>query len=165
MSRISALHDPGNAGKLLELRELRAGAAAAGVTIDPVELRTAEDVERSFATMAQSPPHALIVLTDGVTTAHQPRIVANAARLKLPAIYQDSDFIRVGGLMSYGLNVCQHFARSAHHVDRILRGAKPADLPAELPTTFELAINVKTARELGITLPPTLIALADEVIE
>ena len=133
--------------------------------IEPIGLRTAEDVDNAFAAMARAPPQGLITLVDGVTLIHLRRIVDHAARLKLPTMYEERAFVDAGGLMSYALNYCRHFRRSAFYVDKILRGAKPTDLPVELPTTFEYIINLKTAAALGLTLPPTLLALTDEVIE
>jgi putative tryptophan/tyrosine transport system substrate-binding protein len=115
--------------------------------------------------MVKTRPEALIVPSDGVTLGSLRRIVELAATIRLPAIYQTRDFVEAGGLMSYGPNVCQHHRRAASYVDRILKGARPVDLPVELPTTFELLINVKTAKALGLEIPPTLLALADEVIE
>jgi putative ABC transport system substrate-binding protein len=164
-SRIAVLHDPTNPGKALDMRELLSSGKVLGVEVDDVPLRTAEDVDNAFAVMAKPPPHALIILVDGVTQINLQRIVDHAARLRLPAMYEDREFVEAGGLMSYALNFCQHFRRSATYVDKILKGAKPADLPVELPTTFEFVLNLKTAKTLGLALPPTLLALADEVIE
>jgi putative ABC transport system substrate-binding protein len=164
-SRIAFLYDPANEGKLLELRELQASAQVLGVALEPRELRTSDDIENAFMAMAKTRPEALIVPSDGVTLGSLRRIVELAATIRLPAIYQTRDFVEAGGLMSYGPNVCQHHRRAASYVDRILKGARPVDLPVELPTTFELLINVKTAKALGLEIPPTLLALADEVIE
>jgi ABC-type uncharacterized transport system substrate-binding protein len=164
-SRIAFLYDPANEGKLLELRELQASAQVLGVALEPRELRTTEDIESVFTAMAKTRPEALIVPSDGVTLGGLRRIVELAAMIRLPAIYQTREFVEAGGLMSYGLNVCQHHRRAAIYVDKILKGARPVDLPVELPTTFELLINAKTAKALGLEIPATLLALADEVIE
>jgi putative ABC transport system substrate-binding protein len=164
-SRILVLHDPTNTGKRNEVGELQANGKVLGVEIEPIGLRTAEDVDNAFAAMTRAPPQGLITLVDGVTLIHLRRIVDHAARLKLPTMYEERAFVDAGGLMSYALNYCRHFRRSAFYVDKILRGAKPTDLPVELPTTFEYIINLKTAAALGLSLPPTLLALTDEVIE
>jgi len=105
----------------------------------------------------------MLVLSDGATQKYLHRLIEHAARIKLAAIYQDRAFVDASALMSHGLNICRHFEHAAHHVDKILRGAKPADVPVELPTTFDLVINLNSGKALDI--PPTLIALADEVIE
>jgi len=164
-SHIAFLYDPTNEGKLLELRELQASARVLGVAIEPREQRTSDDIESAFTAMANARPHALIIPSDGVTLGGLRRIVELAAAIHVPAIYQTREFVEAGGLMSYGLNVCQHYRRAAFYVDKILKGAKPVDLPVEQPTTFELLINVKTAKALGLEILPTLLALADEVIE
>ncbi|MBI3371460.1 MAG: ABC transporter substrate-binding protein [Betaproteobacteria bacterium] len=164
-SRIAFVYDPANAGKLLELQELRASAPVRGVSIEPHEVRTPADIERAFAAMTKSPPGALIIPADGVTNSSLRRIVALAAKIRRPAIYQTREFVDAGGFMSYGLNTCQHFRRAASYVDRLLKGAKPGDLPVEQPTTFELVINLKTAKALGLTIPRELLLRADEVIQ
>jgi putative tryptophan/tyrosine transport system substrate-binding protein len=164
-SRFAFLYDPANEGKLLELRELQASAQVLGVALEPRELRTPDDIENAFMSMAKTRPEGLIVPSDSVTLGSLRRIVELAAAIRLPAIYQTRDFVEAGGLMSYGLNVCQHHRRAASYVDKILKGARPVDLPVELPTTFELLINVNTAKALGLEIPPTLLAIADEVIE
>jgi putative tryptophan/tyrosine transport system substrate-binding protein len=164
-SRIAFIYDPRNYGKVLELRELQTAAPRLGVTLNARELRSPKDVEIAFAEMAQTRPDALVVPSDGRTLAGLRTIVDLAAKMRLPAIYQTREFVKAGGLMSYGLNVCDHHRRGASYVDRILKGAKPADLPVEQPTTFELFINAKTAKALGLTIPSTLLARADEVIE
>jgi putative tryptophan/tyrosine transport system substrate-binding protein len=164
-SRIAFLYDPANEGKLLELREVQASAQVLGVTLEPRELRTSDDIERAFTTMARTRPEALIIPSDGVTIGSLRQIIGLASAIRIPAIYQTREFVEAGGLMSYGLNVCQHYRRAASYVDKILKGARPVDLPVEQPTTFELLFNVKTAKALGLEIPPTLLALAHEVIE
>lgn len=122
-------------------------------------------MDAAFQEMVQSPPKALIVFVDAVTISNQQRIVDGANRLGIPAIYQERSFVEAGGLMSYALNYCAHFHRAAAYVDKVLRGEKPSALPVEQPSTFELIVNAKTAKALGITIPPTVLALADHVIE
>jgi ABC-type uncharacterized transport system substrate-binding protein len=164
-SRIAFLYDPANEGKLLELQELQASTPVLGVTLEPREMRKSDDIKSAFTAMARMRPDALIIPSDSVTLGGLRQIVELAAAIRLPAIYQTREFVEAGGLMSYGLNVCHHFRRAASYVDKILKGARPVDLPVEQPTTFELLINVKTAKALGLEIPPTLLALADEVIE
>jgi len=164
-SRVAFLYDPTNPGKRLELQELRASGPVLGVAIEAHEVRTAGDIEGAFAAMTQAPPGALIIPSDSVTVDGLRRIVALAAKIRRPAIYQSREFVDAGGFMSYGLNVCQHFRGAASHVDKILKGAKPANLPVQQPTTFELIINRKTAKALGLEVPPSLLARADEVIQ
>lgn len=163
--RVAVLHDPSNIGKQLDVRMLGESGLALGVTIDPLGLRNAEDIDTAFATIAKTQAGALIVLVDGVTLSHVKQIVTNAARLRLPAIYQERTFVDAGGLMSYALNNCQHFQRAAAYVDKILNGQKPSSLPIEQPATFQFVVNLKTAKALGLDLPPKILAFADEVIE
>jgi putative ABC transport system substrate-binding protein len=164
-SRVAFIYDSANHGKLLELQELQEVAPALQVTLEPHEMRSDGDVEIVFFEMTQTRPDALIVPSDHRTLNRLQHIVELVARMKLPTIYQTREFVEAGGLMSYGLNVCEHHRRGATYVDKILKGAKPADLPVEQPTTFELVINLKIAKALGITVPPSLLARADEVIE
>jgi putative ABC transport system substrate-binding protein len=164
-SRVMVMRDANNQGKTLEVQELKEAAGKLGVELSIQEVRTGEDIDQAFAATPMGGSTAAIILQDGVTYAHRQRIVDHAARAALPAIYQIREFADAGGLMSYGLNYCQHFKRAAYYVDRILRGAKPSDLPVEQPTTFEFIINLKTVRSLGLTIAPSLLARADEAIE
>jgi putative ABC transport system substrate-binding protein len=135
------------------------------MAIEPHELRSTADIEDAFAAMAKSPPGALVVPTDRVTLAGMAQIVSLAAKLRRPAVYQTREYVEAGGLMSYGLDICQHFRRASAHVDKILKGASPGDVPVELPSTFDLVINLKTAKALGLKIPAALLARADRVIE
>ncbi len=164
-NRFAVLYDPSNPGKQLDVRGLQDSGRAMRVDIEPMPLRGAASVDVAFATMAKTPPGALIVLVDSITLSNRQSIVEQAARLRRPAIYQERAFVEAGGLMSYALNYCAHFGRAAAYVDKLLKGAKPTDLPVEQPTTFEFVINLKTAKALGLTIPPTMLALADKVIE
>ena len=128
-------------------------------------MRSSEELPEAFSKITRENCDGLIILQEGVTLGSRKQIVEYAERSHLPAIFQVREFVEVGGLVSYGLNYCQHFRRGATYVDKILRGALPADLPVELPIKFELVINVKTAKALGLEIPPTLLATADEVIE
>jgi putative ABC transport system substrate-binding protein len=163
--RFAVLHDPSNPGKQLDIRFLQESGRPAGLEFEPVPLHNANDIDPAFQAMAKTPPGALIVLVDAITLSNRQSIVEGIARLKLPAIYQERAFVELGGLMSYALNYCAHFARAAAYVDRILRGERPSNLPVEQPATFELVINLKTAKAQGVNVPPTMLALADRVIE
>jgi ABC-type uncharacterized transport system substrate-binding protein len=163
--QVAVIHDPNNSGKQLDIRLLREAAEALGVTINPLGVTNADDIEIAFKTLSATKPGALIVLVDGVTLSHSQEIVLLAAEQRLPAIYQERTFVERGGLMSYALNYCQHLARVANYVDKILKGEKPSNLPIEQPSTFQFVVNLKTAKTLGVTLPPKILAFADEVIE
>jgi putative ABC transport system substrate-binding protein len=128
-------------------------------------MREAGEMERAISAFALSPNGGLIVMVGGAAARHRDLIVEMAARHKLPAVYFERSFVAAGGLFSYGPNYVDQFRRAAGYVDRILKGDKPADLPVQAPTKYELIINLKTARALGLTVPPSLLARADEVIE
>jgi putative ABC transport system substrate-binding protein len=144
---------------------IQAAAPSVGVEVSPIDLREPSQIERSIATFAQSPNGGIIVAASGIGATNINLIITAAARYKLPAVYISQPFVVAGGLISYGPNFADQYRRAAGYVDRILRGEKPADLPVQAPTKYELAINLKTARALDIVVPPTLIAGADEVIE
>ncbi|HLH91667.1 MAG TPA: ABC transporter substrate-binding protein [Xanthobacteraceae bacterium] len=163
--RVAVLYDTANPGKLLDFFELQNAGATARIEIVSAGVRASSDLDQAFAMILQSHCNGLITLQDGVTLGSRARIVAFAAANRLPAIYQIREFADAGGLMSYGLNYCQHYRSAAPYIDRILKGAKPVDLPVELPTTFELVINLKTAKALGLEIPAILAAIADEIIE
>jgi putative tryptophan/tyrosine transport system substrate-binding protein len=129
-----------------------------------MEVRSLDDLERLFAVLTREPADALFVDADAFFLPHRIRIVELAATSRLPALYQSRDYVEAGGLMSYGLSAPEIVRYAATYVDKILKGAKPADLPVEQPTTFKLVINLKTAQTLGLTIPPTLLFQADEVI-
>jgi putative ABC transport system substrate-binding protein len=161
----AVLYDPNNPGKQIDVRDLQDNARTLGVTVEPAPTPNAAAVETAFAAMADKRPGALIVLVDAVTINNRQTIVDHAAKLRLPAIYQERTFVTEGGLMSYALDYCAHFARAAAYVDKILKGEKPSNLPVEQPSTFELVVNLKTAKTLGVSVPPTILAVADHVIE
>ncbi|MGC2643588.1 MAG: ABC transporter substrate binding protein, partial [Pseudolabrys sp.] len=127
--------------------------------------RDAGEIERAIATFARSPNGGLILTGSGLSIFHHNLIIALAARHKLPAVYYERFFVTGGGLISYGPDRIDQFRRAAGYVDRILKGEKPADMPVQAPTKFQMVINLKTAKALGLTVPPTLLASADEVIE
>src|SRR5262249_41133014 len=136
-----------------------------GIELRPVNMRDADEIERSIAAFARSPNGGLIVTASTSAIIHRELITTLAARNKLPAVYYTRYWIAGGGLMSYGPDFRDQFRQAAGYVDRILKGEKPADLPVQAPTKYELVINLKTARALGLEVPPSLLARADEVIE
>jgi putative ABC transport system substrate-binding protein len=136
-----------------------------GVEVSPIEVRDAPEIERAVTAFARSTNGGLIVSGSGLAIAHRDLIITLAARQRLPAVYFQRFFVTSGGLISYGPDPIDPHRRAAGYVDRILKGEKPADLPVQAPTKYELAINLKTAKALGLHVPPTLLARADEVIE
>ncbi len=164
-SRMAALFDQASVSREGSLRDMETAATALGVRLHEVSVREASEFDAAFATMARDSAGGLVVWTSPLTLRYRARIVQLAATHHLPAMYGFGEFARVGGLMAYGPSVREMFRRAATYVDRILKGAKPADLPVEQPTTFELVINLKTAKALGLTIPPSLLARADQVIQ
>jgi putative ABC transport system substrate-binding protein len=146
-------------------REIQGTAKALKATSQRYEISGPDDIEHAFASLIKSRPQGLIVLPHAVTNARRTRIVSLAAEHRLPGMYPDSQYVAAGGLMSYAANFSDLHRRAATLVDKILKGARPADLPIQQPTTFELVINLKTAKALGLTIPPSLLARADQVIE
>jgi putative ABC transport system substrate-binding protein len=140
-------------------------APALGVDVTVINLRDAGEIERAVTAFAGSPNGGLIVTTSPLAIAHRELIIALAAKHKLPAVYWRRGFVASGGLISYGFDVLQQFRGAAGYVDRILTGEKAADLPVQAPTKYELVINLKAAKALGLDVPPSLLARADEVIE
>jgi putative ABC transport system substrate-binding protein len=165
VTRAAVLRDPGIASGIGQFAALQAVAPSLGVELTPLDIRDAGEVERGIATFARAPNGGLIVTASPAATRRRTLIVALAARHKLPAVYTERPYVAAGGLISYGPDFVDQFRRAAGYVDRILKGEKPADLPVQAPTKYELVINLKTAKALGITVPPTLLARADEVIE
>jgi putative ABC transport system substrate-binding protein len=140
-------------------------APALGTQVSPINMRDADEVERAVAAFARSPNGGLIATGGGTTQRHRNLIIALAARHKLPAVYFERFFVAAGGLASYGPSQIEQYRRAAGYVDRILKGEKPADLPVQTPVKYELTINLKTAKAMGLTLPATLLSRADDVIE
>jgi len=168
VSRVAALWQPGGQGEPTEKDMLKAAEVAAralGVRLQFVEARGPENFERAFSEMTRAPAGAPTVLPSNMFISERRRLVDLAAKNRLPAVYPWREFVDAGGLMSYGLNVADLFRRAATYVDKILKGAKPADLPVEQPTKFELVINLKTAKILGLTIPQPLQQRADQMIE
>jgi len=162
---IAVVLNPKNPQSRIELNEMQAAARTLGLQVHPIEIASEATFDEAFADLTKSVAQAVIVLTDPILFSERKRIVALANRSRLPAIYFFREFVKEGGLMSYGPSDADLFRRSAIYVDKILKGMKPSDLPVEQPTKFDLAINLKTATVLGLTVPPSLLARADEVIE
>ena len=163
--RVAILSNPANAYHQLAIRELTVAARSLGVQLQLLEARGPNEFDGAFAAMAKERVGALLVLSDAVLNSHRTRLADLAARSRLPAAYGVRESVEAGGLMSYGPSFLDLFRRAATYVDKILKGAKPADLPVEQPTKFELVINLKTAKALGLTIPPSLLQRADQVIE
>ena len=147
------------------VRTAETAAPSLGIELVPNPISNATDIERSIDTFAQVPNGALLMVSDGTTIVYRELVIALAARHRLPAIYLFRSFVTAGGLMSYSTNQGDQFELAASYVDRIMRGAKPSDLPVQAPTKYETTINLKTAKALGLTVPPGLLVAADEVIE
>jgi putative tryptophan/tyrosine transport system substrate-binding protein len=161
---LAVLVDVGFAQSALEMDEVKAAARKFGIDLTPLEIRQAQDIAPAFATL-KAPADALYVVGDSLLNANATAIVMLALGARLPTIFNNRSFVGPGGLMSYGPNIVDQYRRAADYVDKILRGAKPGDLPVEQPTKFELVINLKAAKALGLAIPTTLLATADEVIE
>ena len=164
LRRLAVLVDVGYPSAVLELRELQTAARALGLEIAPLEILRAEDIAPAFATLGGK-ANALFVSQDALTVANHMRIITLALGARLPTMFDGRNFVQAGALLSYGPNFPAMFRRAAELVDKILHGAKPADIPIEQPTKFELIVNLTTAKALGITIPETLLARADEVFE
>ena len=164
LRRLAIMANIGYPGAVLEMGEVHAAARTLGLEIITLEIRRADDIARAFETL-KSRAEALFVLADPLINTNQARINALAVDARLPTMSGFRDYVETGGLMSYGPNYPDLFRRAADYVDRILHGAKPGDIPVAQPTKFDLVINLKTAKALGLEIPPTLLARADEVIE
>jgi ABC-type uncharacterized transport system substrate-binding protein len=165
VSRVAYLVNPDNASTITTLAEMKLAAASADMTVIGVEVGSGTDFDGAFTAMLRARPDALLVSNDPLHQLHIDWIIAFLAQHRLPSMFQAKENVAAGGFMAYGASVPDLFRRAAGYVHRILQGTRPADLPIELPTKFDLAINLRTARALGLDLPPLLIARADEVIE
>jgi ABC-type uncharacterized transport system substrate-binding protein len=165
VTQAAVLRDAATSSGPAQFAAIQAVAPSLGIEVNPIGVRDAGEIERSISTFARLPMRGLIVTGSALTAVHHDLIVTLAARHKLPAVYFQRFFVTAGGLISYGGNYADQFRRAAEYVDRILKGEKPADLPVQAPTKYELAINLKTAKALGLDISPTLLARADEVIE
>ena len=165
VTRVAVLRDPTQGSATGQFGAIQTVAPSLGVEVIPVNLRDVSEIERAVATFARSGNGGLIVAAGASASRHRNLIITLAARHKLPAVYFERSFVAAGGLISYGPDRVDQYRRAATYVDRILKGEKPADLPVQAPTKYELVINLKTAKALGLDVPPTLLARADEVIE
>jgi putative ABC transport system substrate-binding protein len=165
VTRAAVLRDPAISTGIGQFAVIQYVAPSVGVDVRAINLRDAAEIERSVAAFARAPNGGLILTAGALSAVHRDLIISLAARFKLPATYQERAYVAAGGLVSYGANFVDQYRRAAGYVDRILKGEKPADLPVQAPTKYELAINLKTAKALGLTVPPALLARADEVIE
>jgi len=165
VTRVAVLRDPAIASGIGQFGAIQSAAPSLGMEATPVNVRDDDEIERDITAFARSPNGGVIVTASPEASRHRDLIVTLAARHRLPAIYASRYFVTNGGLISYGPDIINEYRRAAEYVDRILRGEKPSDLPVQAPTKYELVINLKTAKALGLKLPATVLARADEVIE
>jgi putative ABC transport system substrate-binding protein len=166
LARVAVLYEPASPASVREMKEdLPVAARALGLTIQPWEVRDAGGFERVFAALNKEGPDGLYALQGPLMNANRKRIVGFALKSRLPSAYTNKEAVDAGGLMYYGADQADSYRRAAYFVDRILKGAKPADLPVEQPTKFELVINLKAAKQIGLTIPPNVLARADKVIK
>jgi putative tryptophan/tyrosine transport system substrate-binding protein len=166
VGHVAVLYDPADPPSVLDVKEvLPAAARALGLTLQPWEARSADDFERVFAALSKQRPDGLYVPTGTLMAANQKRIAGLALKSRLPSVYDNKEAVEAGGLMSYGADLADSYRRVAYFVDKILKGTTPADLPVEQPTKFELVINLKTAKQIGLTIPQSMLYRADKVIK
>jgi putative ABC transport system substrate-binding protein len=165
VTRAAVLRDSALTSGVGQFAVIQSVAPSVGVEVSPVNMRDAGEIDRAVAAFARSPNAGLVVTSSALAVRHRELIIALAARHKLPAVYYRRYFVASGGLVSYGYDLVEQYRRAAAYLDRVLKGEKPADLPVQAPTKYELVINLKTAKALGLTVPDSLLARADEVIE
>jgi len=165
VTRAAVIRDTSIAAGIGQFAVIQSVAPAVGVEVSPVSLRDATEIERDVAAFAQSANGGLILTATALSAVHRDLIITLAARYKLPGVYDNRFYVAAGGLVSYGPNFAEQFRRAAGYVDRVLKGEKPADLPVQAPNKYELIINLKTAKALGLTFPQSILARADEVVE
>jgi putative ABC transport system substrate-binding protein len=165
VKNVAVLRDPSFAPGIGQFAVIQAAAPSVGIEVSPIDLREPNQIEQAIANFSQSPNGGMILTASGIGAANVDLVIAAAARHKLPTVYIQRPFVVAGGLISYGPNFDDQYRRAASYVDRILRGARPGDLPVQAPTRYELVINLKTAKALGLSAPQSLLARADEVIE
>jgi putative ABC transport system substrate-binding protein len=164
LSRVAVLWNAADRGMTLQYTQMRAAAEALGVALHPLGVQEAADIDGALAAMTQQRPDALYTITDVLTIAHTRRIVDFAANNQIPTLFPYRGPVAAGGLMAYGISTTEQHQRTTYYVDKILKGAKPAELPVEQPMKFDLVINLRTAQALGLTLSPVFLFRADEVI-
>ena len=165
VTRAGIIRDPALASGPAQFAAIQSMAPAVGMEVRPINVREASEIESAIAAFGRAANSGLVVIGSAVVAFHRHRIIALAARHKLPALYQERSYVASGGLISYGPDYLDQYRRAAGYVDRILKGEKPADLPVQAPTKYELLINLKTAKTLGLEIPSSVLARADEVIE
>jgi putative ABC transport system substrate-binding protein len=165
LTRVAVLTDPGTGGHGPQIKELEIAAPALGLQLRAVQVRAPDELEGAFSSMVADRAGAFIGLQQPTLDRLRGRIVKLAAKNRLPAMYPNKEYVDLGGLMSYAADIVSMFRRAASYVDKILKGAKPADVPVEQPTKFELVISLKTAKQIGLTIPPNVLARADKVIK
>jgi putative ABC transport system substrate-binding protein len=165
VTRVGIVRDPASAAEIGMFGAIQSAAPSSGIQLSPINLRDASEIESGISALAHKPNRGLIVVGAGSAFVHRAQIIALAAQHQLPAVYPDQTFITSGGLISYGPDRLDEYRRAAGYVDRILKGEKPGELPVQFATKFELVINLKTAKALGLTVPQSLLARADEMIE
>jgi putative ABC transport system substrate-binding protein len=163
--RAAVLRDQTETAGVGQFAVIQSVASSLGLEVVPVNVRDPDEIERAVTVLARNAGIGIVVTASALTLVHRDRIIALAARLQLPAVYPRRLYVDIGGLTSYGFDIVDQYRRAAGYVDRILRGEKPADLPVQAPTKYQLVINLKTAKALGLDVPPLLLARADEVIE
>ena len=164
LTRVAVLYNPGNPVSGPELKETELAARALGVQLQYLNVLSPKDIETVFRAASKGRADAVLVLASPFLLSHRTQIADLAAKSRLPAIYYSTEFVEDGGLMSYGVSFTDLYRRAATYVDKILKGAKPADLPVEQPTKFEFIVNLKAAKQIGLTIPPNVLARADKVI-
>jgi len=162
---VAFLYNPADPSNIVSLKELQALANKLKLTLDSVGVRKGVELDRAFSVMAARRTDALVVAAGTLTDTHRKQIVVLAAKTKVPAMYGEKVFVEAGGLMSYAANFSESWRRAATYVDKILKGANPADLPVEQPRKFELVVNIKAAKQIGLRIPQSLVFSADEVIK
>src|SRR5690349_16902895 len=165
LTRVAVLGNFTEPGNAQALKEAQRAADAFGVKLQYFDVREPEDIETSFKAASKGQMDAAVVLAGAIFFSQRPRLAMLAVKHRVPAVYQASEYVDAGGLMTYGVSINDLFRRAAYYVDKILKGAKPADLPIEQPTKFDLVINLKTAKALGLTIPPSVLGRADQLIE
>jgi ABC-type uncharacterized transport system substrate-binding protein len=163
--RIAILWNADDRGMTLRYREVEKAAHVLHVTVQPLGVREPNDFDVAFSAMSLNRPDGLFLVTDALTVLNRKRVIEFAEKHRIPAMYEAGSLVREGGLMSYGANNDDNFRRAAMYVDRIFKGAAPKSLPVERPTQYYLAVNLKTARALGLTIPPSVLLRADQVID
>jgi putative ABC transport system substrate-binding protein len=166
ITRVAALYESTNPTSVLEIKEILPSAARRlGLVIRPWEIQAVQQFDKVFAALSKERPDAIYVSTGALMNSNQKRIVSFASNSRVPAVYGRREYVETGGLMYYGANLAESYRRVAWYIDRILKGAKPAELPVEQPSKFELVINLKAAKEISLTIPPNVLARADRVIK